>query len=179
MGLNLLYEGSTHILANLLHIAREEHIFCVHAGQDMRTLPSSGKLSKLSLSGQYVLVTAPNCDYGQAAVNVILATEDAGVEGIIVVAQPDDYAQAIGNTASGEYFGTAVISISYQDGAEMIALFDQGAESMSISLGQEMVPGYFMAVDSERKLYELGYWWTYTLNYITTEARYLQYMSKV
>ena len=36
-----------------------------------------------------------------------------------------------------------------------------------------------MAIDSDRRLYQLGYWWTYTLQYVTLEARYLTYLTTV
>lgn len=99
------------------------------------------------------------------------------VAGIVVVSNEEGHPEPIGGEAY-ESHDQVVTCVSYDIGMAMVKLFE-GAESLSISFGTDMVPGYFIGIDSERRLYQLGYWWTYSMTYVTLEARYLQYMSTV
>ena len=132
-------------------------------------------LHNLSLAGNYVLITTSSCSSTDAILNVV---DQTGADGVILMAQEGEAPVSVGREASGS-ITQAVTSVSYEVGAALVKLFESGETSVSVSFGTVMVPGYFMGIDSERKLYQLGYWWESSMNYITLEARYLQYMTTV
>ena len=140
-------------------------------------------MKQADLSDSYMLVTAPasQCTYAQAAANVMAQTSAAGV--VMVYGKGDDVESMGGETTTNSAGqSAAVTAVSYVDGSALISLFEKNEgslASLTIEMSSEMVPGYFMGIDSERKLYQLGYWWTYSLQYVTLEARYLTYLSTV
>ncbi|KAJ8609830.1 hypothetical protein CTAYLR_008136 [Chrysophaeum taylorii] len=127
------------------------------------------------VDGDVALVSRASCASAtEAALRVFFGTAASGV---LVAAMPGEMLEPIGSYDSSFYDDYAGM-ISAEDAALVASTMDASGRTR-LNFTTNDVRGYFVGIDSNGMLYDLGYRFVQDARFVAWEALYLAYLSKV